>query len=281
MKIKEGDKEVLFYISMPPTYSEFGPPKYELSAPWLDRKAKAKLLHELDTISIENIGEVSVYLLIEHIRSSLESYRPLVVFVLNCPEITHGDVIVDRKSVFQGHAAEVHSLDDVKSVLAKLKENKKISSAKHNMMKDVEALNAIYNDVWTVESKATRSYSMRIKEGDKEVLFYITMPPTYPEFGPPKYELSAPWLGRKAKAKLLHELDMISISVLAKLKENKKISSAKHNMYAYRMKESTAKGTEVVLQDFDEDGEAHAGSRLMHLMKVMDLDNTLVIVTRW
>ncbi|CAG9792388.1 unnamed protein product [Diatraea saccharalis] len=181
---------------MPPTYPEFGPPKYELSAPWLGRKAKAKLLHELDTISIENVGEVSIYLLIEHIRGFVSNLPPSggsrskitkktpCLEKLNCPEITHGDVIVDRKSVFQGHAAEVHSLDDVKSVLAKLK-------------------------------------------------------------------------------------------------ENKKISSAKHNMYAYRIKQSTAKGTVVVLQDFDEDGEAHAGSRLMDLMKVMDLDNTLVIVTRW
>lgn len=31
-----------------------------------------------------------------------------------CPEITHGEIITDRKSVFQGHAAAVRSIDEIK-----------------------------------------------------------------------------------------------------------------------------------------------------------------------
>ncbi|KAH0540806.1 hypothetical protein KQX54_020052 [Cotesia glomerata] len=49
------------------------------------------------------------------------------------PEIYHGDVIVDRKSSFQGHAAQVFSVHDVKNVLKKLYEIKKIEQATHNM----------------------------------------------------------------------------------------------------------------------------------------------------
>lgn len=34
--------------------------------------------------------------------------------VNKCPEIYHGEVIVDRKSCFQGHVAKVTSIEDVK-----------------------------------------------------------------------------------------------------------------------------------------------------------------------
>ena len=50
-----------------------------------------------------------------------------------CPEIHTGPTIEDRKSVFQGHFAAIHSSDQVHTVLAKLKSNPKISRAFHNM----------------------------------------------------------------------------------------------------------------------------------------------------
>lgn len=49
------------------------------------------------------------------------------------PEITHGDSVVDRKSVFQGHCSPIHHVDHVQIFLNKLKENKKINNAFHNM----------------------------------------------------------------------------------------------------------------------------------------------------
>lgn len=49
------------------------------------------------------------------------------------PDITHGDSVVDRKSVFQGHCAPIHHVDHVQIFLDKLKENKKINNAFHNM----------------------------------------------------------------------------------------------------------------------------------------------------
>ncbi|GFY71698.1 protein IMPACT [Trichonephila inaurata madagascariensis] len=68
------------------------------------------------------------------------------------PTVYHGETIVDRKSVFQGHAATVVSLEQVcymelfqrnfletvilkaKKVLIELKKNKKIVNATHNIM---------------------------------------------------------------------------------------------------------------------------------------------------
>jgi len=53
--------------------------------------------------------------------------------------------------------------------------------------------------------------------------------------------------------------------VLQKLLENKKIAAATHNIYAYRVFNSEAN---ALIQDYDDDGETHAGSRLLHLLDV-------------
>jgi len=63
---------------------------------------------------------------------------------------------------------------------------------------------------------------------------------------------------------------------LKQLKLNTKIERATHNMYAYRIYDGN-----VWLQDCDDDGESQAGSRLMHLLQVIEAKNVLVIVSRW
>lgn len=78
---------------------------------------------------------------------------------------------------------------------------------------------------------------------------------------------------------LMNNLTSFS-TVLTKLKTNKKINNAKHNMFAYRIQKKTGKGT-TILQDCDDDGEAHAGGRMLHLLQILDQKNTLVVVTRW
>lgn len=52
--------------------------------------------------------------------------------------------------------------------------------------------------------------------------------------------------------------------VLSKLYENKKIANATHNMVAYRLITETS----AVYQGCDDDGETHAGSRMLHLLQV-------------
>ena len=53
---------------------------------------------------------------------------------ITCPDIFTGDVIEDRKSVFQGHFARVDEVKKVRIVLDKLKENKKIKNSTHPTM---------------------------------------------------------------------------------------------------------------------------------------------------
>lgn len=69
-------------------------------------------------------------------------------------------------------------------------------------------------------------------------------------------------------------------AVLAKLKTIKKLQQAKHNMYAYRFLSKTGRATKVI-QECDDDGERQGGSRMLHLLQMMEQTNILVVVTRW
>ncbi|OTF75965.1 hypothetical protein BLA29_008170 [Euroglyphus maynei] len=68
-------------------------------------------------------------------------------------------------------------------------------------------------------------------------------------------------------------------NVLAQLKTNRKIEEATHNIYAYRIIDQERDNK--FDQDYDDDGETHAGSRLLKLLENMNAKNVLVIVSRW
>ncbi|XP_050680550.1 protein IMPACT-B-like [Leptidea sinapis] len=198
--IRDKKLEVILSVTLPSDYPGQAPPKYEFSAPWMDREKKENLRRSLDEVYLENVGETVVFQWVEKIREILHKLQPpdhkkkgktvkeveivdISKLEIISPKIVHGNVIIDRRSSFQGHAAEVHSIDDVNAVLMKLK-------------------------------------------------------------------------------------------------QNKKIQNATHNMYAYRIECPSEKGT-CVLQDCDDDGETHAGGRMLHLLQILEQKNTLVVVSRW
>ncbi|XP_046382427.1 protein IMPACT-A-like isoform X2 [Ischnura elegans] len=53
--------------------------------------------------------------------------------------------------------------------------------------------------------------------------------------------------------------------VLSQLYQEKKIANATHNIYAYRI---LKEDTKTYIQDCEDDGETHAGGRLLHLLQV-------------
>ncbi|KAJ9079406.1 hypothetical protein DSO57_1035648 [Entomophthora muscae] len=65
--------------------------------------------------------------------------------------------------------------------------------------------------------------------------------------------------------------------VIDYLLEDRKIAKATHNISAYRILNSD----NTINQDNDDDGETAAGSRLQHLLQVLDVKNVLVVVSRW
>ncbi|CAG9770739.1 unnamed protein product [Ceutorhynchus assimilis] len=62
-----------------------------------------------------------------------------------------------------------------------------------------------------------------------------------------------------------------------KLLENRKIAQAKHNIVAYRI--ATDKNN--LLQNSEDDGEAHAGGKLLYSLDVLGVRNVVVVVSRW
>ncbi|RIA89023.1 ribosomal protein S5 domain 2-type protein [Glomus cerebriforme] len=61
---------------------------------------------------------------------------------------------------------------------------------------------------------------------------------------------------------------------------DKKIAKATHNIMAYRIVQKNEEN-DIILQDNDDDGETAAGSRLLHLLQLVDAKNVIVIVSRW
>lgn len=69
---------------------------------------------------------------------------------------------------------------------------------------------------------------------------------------------------------------------LESLRSNSKFKKCAHVMSAWRIKVTpTDGGREITYQDFDDDGETAAGSRMLHLLTIMDTWNVVVVVARW
>ena len=66
--------------------------------------------------------------------------------------------------------------------------------------------------------------------------------------------------------------------VLNELKKTRKIANATHNISAYRI---AKENSQVVIQDCDDDGENNGGSRLLHLLQILNVQNYLIVVSRW
>ncbi|KAI9596173.1 ribosomal protein S5 domain 2-type protein [Syncephalis fuscata] len=65
--------------------------------------------------------------------------------------------------------------------------------------------------------------------------------------------------------------------VINTLLMDRKIARATHNISAYRILLPSSH----VLQDCNDDGETAAGSRLLHLLQIVDARNVVVVVSRW
>ncbi|GBM78529.1 Protein IMPACT [Araneus ventricosus] len=159
---------VFFKVILPEDYPLNSPPQYLISAPWMSREVKNRLTAMLEKIYSEYIGNCVLYQWVVKIQdfidveltkdNSCDDSKDLVDYEdtnassvpLNgacellgnlhlssideeLPPITHGEIIQDKKSVFQGHVAKVVSVDQVKKILSKLKENRKIAVATHNI----------------------------------------------------------------------------------------------------------------------------------------------------
>uniref|UniRef100_A0A3Q2Q463 Impact RWD domain protein n=1 Tax=Fundulus heteroclitus TaxID=8078 RepID=A0A3Q2Q463_FUNHE len=169
----ENEEDLQAQIILPPDYPSAAPPIYQINAAWLRGSERAKLANSLEDIYVEHAGESILYLWVERIRDFLVEKSHCSEAVVQqeevnrtaeeeveddedapdfsilgvekahlfmdqpndeeMPPVKHGSPITDRRSTFQPHLAPVVTPRQVKMVLEKLYENKKIASATHNI----------------------------------------------------------------------------------------------------------------------------------------------------
>eukprot|EP01024_Parvocaulis_polyphysoides_P013676 TRINITY_DN15373_c0_g1_i1.p1 TRINITY_DN15373_c0_g1~~TRINITY_DN15373_c0_g1_i1.p1 ORF type:complete len:313 (-),score=56.21 TRINITY_DN15373_c0_g1_i1:280-1218(-) len=97
----------------------------------------------------------------------------------------------------------------------------------------------------------------------------------------PKIVHGEPNTERKStfQAHCLHVKSIEEVEAMIKvLLQNNKIRHATHNIMAYRIYNPL---TKAYIQDYDEDGEAAAGGRLLHMLQAAGVKDVVVVVSRW
>ncbi|XP_038858513.1 protein IMPACT isoform X3 [Salvelinus namaycush] len=120
-------------IILPHDYPSAAPPVYQINAAWLRGPDRKTLSNSLEELYVENTGESILYLWVEKIREFLLEKSQSTDTDEELPPIKLGETITERRSTFQPHLAPVVTPRQVRMVLDKLFENKKIASATHNI----------------------------------------------------------------------------------------------------------------------------------------------------
>ncbi|KAA8496647.1 Protein IMPACT [Porphyridium purpureum] len=83
-------------------------------------------------------------------------------------DLLHGEIITDRKSVFQAHYAAVYSKEHVEEVVSTLLQNSKVANATHNMLayriRSAETQNALVADCDDDGEKAAGKHILHVLE---------------------------------------------------------------------------------------------------------------------
>ncbi|RWS04081.1 protein IMPACT-like protein [Dinothrombium tinctorium] len=164
---KSHDKFIQIQFRFPLDYPLNAAPLFTISAPWMSRHDKQRLISAFNEIHVEHRGESVVYLCIEKAReflandtsrsevcdenksgsneevvdgeTLLQSFSNL--HVNTCKHnhdsrsiiFYHGHPIVDRGSTFQAHLAAVDCLEQMREAKALLLSKREISTALHNI----------------------------------------------------------------------------------------------------------------------------------------------------
>lgn len=138
------------------------------------------------------------------------------------------------------------------------------------------------------EVEDQEALSLKQDEMHSPELAARSAPFSYPEFEEePNWTVSAPITEKKstflARACSVKSPMQVKAFIAHLLDTDKRAAKATHNITAYRIRSpaSAASTSELIYQDCEDDGEAAAGGRLLHLLQVMDVWNLLVVVTRW
>ena len=107
---------------------------------------------------------------------------------------------------------------------------------------------------------------------------------------PPEWAISSTVTSKKsvfvAHACSVTSPSQTKTALIHLLSIDKRIEKATHNITSYRIRRPASSATDALLsnfnyQDYDDGGETAAGGRLLHLLKLMDVWDVFVVVSRW
>lgn len=226
---------------LPPQYPAKVPPVFEIYSAWMNEADMFEASDMLHTISREHQGEIVLYHWVEALRT-----------------------FIDEKFTDSSQ----NKVDEQSNVDQIIKTDKDENIPKGEEMTDAQEDETLFE-----ESKKS-DYS-------KSEVDTLTLIKSAKLDEKPQIIHGEPFTDRKStfQAHLAYVVTQDQVrQVLEELKQNRKINNATHNVMAYRI---FIDDRNSYLHDCDDDGEAMAGSRLLHLLEILDVKNVVVIVTRW
>ncbi|XP_025076162.1 protein IMPACT-like isoform X2 [Pomacea canaliculata] len=217
-------------IHLPDDYPLQSPPQFQLNAPWLRGMERTNLESKLSQVYCDNLGEDLIYLWVEAVREFLQKKADYAEVDTNSSEWKSQRVSVQTQEA--DDADDGFDLSLLEGVLTSSLED--------------------------VEDKHEEYECPKINHGEIITDRRSTFQP----------HLAVVFFKQQVR------------QVLEKLIQNKKIANATHNMYAYRIVHHEG-STPSIFQGCDDDGETHAGSRMLHLLQIVNAENVMVVVSRW
>lgn len=226
---------------LPPEYPAKVPPVFEIYSAWMNEADMFEASDMLHTISREHQGEIVLYHWVEALRTFID------------------EKFTDNS---QNKVDEQSNVDQINE------------TDKDENIPTGEEVTGVQEDETLFEESKKSDYS----KSEVDTLKLIKSAKSDEK---PQIIHGEPFTDRKStfQAHLAHVVTQDQVrQVLEELKENRKINNATHNVMAYRI---FIDDRNSYLHDCDDDGEAMAGSRLLHLLQILDVKNVVVIVTRW
>lgn len=253
IKISDGSTPTKYSIQLEVTFSDQypsnAPPVYNLIAPWMRGDDRKLLDGRMQETYLGNVGECIVFKWIDTVREFLEEKATLDDQLTSSPL----------------HVADSNSPSELPSSpdgLVQIGMSDKEGSDDGEPEVDEYG----FDPKLHIYRPPENFHAANVEHKDD-----IPLPVIH--HGQKVTDRKSVFMGHLAAVTHKQQVDM----VLNSLKENKKIAEATHNIIAYRIDG----GNGVWITGCADDGEIHAGSRMLHLLDIMDARNVMVVVTRW
>ncbi|WVO16755.1 hypothetical protein L204_104439 [Cryptococcus depauperatus] len=250
-------------VNLPPTYPHNNPPQLQLMNKYLGNFAiDSQLFGDIirtyissDAVSF-NTGNVSVFEGLTHVQSLCKTW-----YIQHLTSDSSRELQRNRD---QRYDMESQGVEAVYTVTDKDKSTH--TSCSPTRLSSQDGRRWSNSDTPPTEAmirfEAGKGHGLRVWVSDEVV------------------DRKSVFVGRAVRVTDEREVPLV---VREYLREDKRAARSAHPaIYAYRIsKEIGGVAGKVYVSDYDDDGEAQAGGRLQHLLEILELENVLVIVTRW